>query len=90
MKGDLLKMKIFYNKAVSKIKCLQLIYILEVKDYEKNLTELVFILDKSGSMSGLEKDTVGGFNSMLKRQKESGGEVLVTTVLFNHETGNGS
>lgn len=50
---------------------------------KKNLTELVFILDKSGSMSGLEKDTVGGFNSMLKRQKESGGEVLVTTVLFN-------
>ena len=53
---------------------------------KKNLTELVFILDKSGSMSGLEKDTVGGFNSMLKKQKESGGEVLVTTVLFNHET----
>lgn len=52
---------------------------------KKNLTELVFILDKSGSMSGLEKDTVGGFNSMLKKQKESGGEVLVTTVLFNHE-----
>lgn len=53
---------------------------------KKNLTELVFILDKSSSMSGLEKDTVGGFNSMLKKQKESGGEVLVTTVLFNHET----
>ena len=53
---------------------------------KKNLTELVFILDKSGSMSGLEKDTVGGFNSMLKKQKESGGEVLVTTVLLNHET----
>lgn len=53
---------------------------------KKHLTELVFILDKSGSMSGLEKDTVGGFNSMLKRQKESGGEVLVTTVFFNHET----
>ena len=53
---------------------------------KKNLTELVFILDKSGSMSGLEKDTVGGFNSILKKQKESGGEVLVTTVLFNHET----
>ena len=53
---------------------------------KKNLTELVFILDKSGSMSGLEKDTVGGFNSMLKKQKESSGEVLVTTVLFNHET----
>lgn len=71
MKGDLFKMKIFYNKAVSKIKCLQLIYILEVKDYEKHLTELVFILDKSGSMSGLEKDTVGGFNSMLKSRKKA-------------------
>lgn len=51
---------------------------------KKNLTELVFILDKSGSMSGLESDTIGGFNSMLKKQQESGGEVLVTTVLFNH------
>ena len=44
---------------------------------KKNLTELVFILDKSGSMSGLEKDTVGGFNSMLKKQKESGGGGVV-------------
>ena len=40
MKGDLLKMKIFYNKAVSKIKCLQLIYILEVKDYEKEFNRI--------------------------------------------------
>lgn len=46
-------------------------------------TELVFILDKSGSMSGLEDDTIGGFNSMLKRQKEEIGEATITTVLFD-------
>lgn len=48
-----------------------------------NRTELVFILDRSGSMSGLEADTIGGFNSMLARQKEEPGEVTVTTVLFD-------
>jgi uncharacterized protein YegL len=48
-------------------------------------TELVFILDKSGSMAGLESDTLGGFNAMLKRQKKEPGEAVVTTVLFNHE-----
>ena len=48
--------------------------------------ELVFILDRSGSMSGLEKDTVGGFNSMLEKQKNTEGETLVSTVLFDHET----
>lgn len=47
------------------------------------LTELVFILDKSGSMSGLESDTIGGFNSMLEKQKAVVGECYVTTVLFN-------
>lgn len=47
------------------------------------LTELVFILDRSGSMSGLESDTVGGFNAMLKKQKEEPGDALVTTVLFD-------
>lgn len=46
-------------------------------------TELVFILDKSGSMSGLESDTVGGFNSMLKKQQAEPGEAFVTTVLFD-------
>lgn len=71
MKGDLLKMKIFYNKAVSKIKCLQLIYILEVKDYEKNLTELVFILDKSVSMSGLEKIRSADLIRCLKSRKKA-------------------
>jgi uncharacterized protein YegL len=48
------------------------------------LTELVFILDKSGSMSGLEADTIGGFNSMLAKQKAIGGECLITTVLFDN------
>ena len=52
---------------------------------KKNLTELVFILDRSGSMSGLEKDTIGGFNSMLKKQKDEEGEAIVTTVLFDNK-----
>ena len=50
---------------------------------KKNLTELVMILDRSGSMSGLEDDTIGGYNSMLKKQRETEGEVLVSTVLFD-------
>lgn len=50
---------------------------------KKNLTELVFILDRSGSMQGLEADTIGGFNSMLKKQKKELGEALVSTVLFD-------
>lgn len=49
----------------------------------ENLTELVFILDRSGSMSGLESDTIGGFNSMIKKQKKEDGEALVSTVLFD-------
>lgn len=49
----------------------------------ENLTELVFILDRSGSMSGLERDTIGGFNSMLEKQKKESGEAFVTTVLFD-------
>lgn len=48
-----------------------------------NTTELVFILDKSGSMSGLESDTIGGYNAMLKKQQEEPGEAIVTTVLFD-------
>lgn len=48
-------------------------------------TELVFILDRSGSMAGLEQDTIGGFNSMLEKQKKEEGECYVTTVLFDHE-----
>lgn len=49
------------------------------------LTELVFILDRSGSMNGLEEDTIGGFNGMLKKQKAEGEKVNVTTVLFDDE-----
>ena len=54
-------------------------------DMRKNLTEIVFILDRSGSMSGLEKDTIGGFNSMIRKQKKIKGEALVSTVLFDNE-----
>ena len=50
------------------------------------MTELVFILDRSGSMSGLEKDTIGGFNSMIEKQKREEGEALVSTVLFDSES----
>lgn len=50
---------------------------------KENLTELVFILDKSGSMSPLVDDTIGGFNSLLKKQKNEKGQCVVTTVLFN-------
>ena len=53
---------------------------------KKNLTELVFILDRSGSMSGLEGDTIGGFNAMIEKQKKEPGEALVSTVLFDNET----
>ena len=49
----------------------------------KNVTELVFILDRSGSMRGLESDTIGGFNSMLGKQKKEEGEAYVSTVLFD-------
>lgn len=49
-----------------------------------NLTELVFILDRSGSMAGLESDTIGGFNAMLEKQRKEPGDALVTTVLFDN------
>jgi len=51
---------------------------------KENLTELVFILDESGSMSNLVSDTIGGFNSMIEKQKSEDGECLVSAVLFNH------
>lgn len=51
----------------------------------KGLTELVFILDRSGSMSGLEADTIGGFNSMIIKQKKGEGEAIVSTVLFDDQ-----
>ena len=53
---------------------------------KKNLTELVFILDRSGSMSGLERDTIGGFNAMIEKQKKQDGECVVSTVLFNNDS----
>ena len=53
---------------------------------KKNLTELVFILDRSGSMSSLESDTIGGFNAMIEKQKKQDGECIVSTVLFDDES----
>lgn len=50
---------------------------------KKGLTEIVFILDRSGSMAGLESDTIGGFNSMLEKQKNEDGEAIVSVVLFD-------
>ena len=50
---------------------------------KKNLIEIVFILDRSGSMAGLESDTIGGFNSLIAKQKKEEGQALVTTVLFD-------
>lgn len=50
---------------------------------KKGLTELVFILDRSGSMGGLESDTIGGYNSLLEKQKQEEGECILTTVLFD-------
>ena len=53
---------------------------------KKNLTELVFILDRSGSMQGLEKDTIGGFNSLIEKQKKVEGDALISTVLFANKS----
>ena len=53
---------------------------------KKNLTELVFILDRSGSMAGLEEDTIGGFNAMIEKQRQEPGEAVVSTVLFDSES----
>ena len=54
------------------------------KCMRKKLTEIVFILDRSGSMHGLEKDTIGGFNSLIEKQKKVDGEVLISTILFDN------
>ena len=51
---------------------------------KKNLTELVFIMDRSGSMAGLEKDTIGGFNAMIEKQKAEAGDAYISTVLFDN------
>ncbi|MGN0523344.1 MAG: hypothetical protein ACI4IG_03620 [Eubacterium sp.] len=55
------------------------------KTNKNGVTELVFILDRSGSMGGLESDTIGGFNSMIEKQKSQDGKCYVSTVLFDHE-----
>lgn len=57
---------------------------MEVMNMRKNLTEIVFILDRSGSMHGLEDDTIGGFNSMIEKQKQADGDALISTVLFDN------
>lgn len=53
---------------------------------KKGLTELVFILDRSGSMSGLEADTIGGFNSLIEKQKKEEGEAFISTILFDDKS----
>ena len=83
--GDQKSQQKIYNMVVSR-NVYSHIFILEVIIMKQNLTELVFIIDRSGSMAGLEVDTIGGFNGMLQKQKKAEGEVLVTTVLFNHES----
>ena len=55
-----------------------------MKKTNNNITELVFILDRSGSMSGLESDTIGGFNSLIEKQKKQNGKCYVSTVLFDN------
>ena len=56
-----------------------------IRNANEHLTELVFLLDRSGSMAGLTSDTVGGFNALIEKQKRETGQCLVTTVLFDHE-----
>lgn len=56
-----------------------------MKRTKNNMTELVFILDRSGSMGGLEADTIGGFNALIEKQKKQDGKCYVSTVLFDHE-----
>ena len=69
----------------SKVDILESIQQRRIINMKKDLTELVFILDRSGSMSGLESDTIGGYNALLKKQQEQPGEAIVTTVLFDDE-----
>lgn len=57
---------------------------MKAKKENNNSTELVFILDRSGSMSGLESDTIGGFNAMIQKQKKEPGEAYVSTILFDN------
>ena len=59
-------------------------FLIQENKMKKGLTEIVFILDRSGSMGGLEQDTIGGFNSMIEKQKKESGGAIISTVLFNH------
>ena len=59
---------------------------IEEKVNRKNITELVFILDRSGSMAGMEEDTIGGFNAMIEKQKKQSGEAFVTTITFSNQS----
>ena len=70
-------MEFLYPKSINNLA--------EDRAMKAGLTEIVFILDKSGSMSGLEKDTIGGYNSFIEKQKNVEGEALVSTVLFSDE-----
>lgn len=58
----------------------------KTNEIQNNTTEMVFILDRSGSMGGLEKDTIGGFNSLIEKQKKQDEKCYVSTILFDHET----
>ena len=55
-----------------------------MENKKNNVTELVFILDRSGSMAGFERDTIGGFNSTIEKQRKQDGKVYVSTVLFDN------
>ena len=54
------------------------------ENFKNGITELVFLLDRSGSMAGLESDTIGGFNSLIEKQKKQDGKCYISTVLFDH------
>ncbi len=87
--GDQVNKNINYNVVVRlKTKFQSYNHIIFLGDVfmKNNITELVFILDKSGSMSGLEKDTIGGFNSMIRKQLKEEGECFVSTILFNNNS----
>ena len=91
LRVDLFYLQVMYyclvrtNKASQKEACNKNNYNMEVIIMKKGLTEIVYILDRSGSMRGLEKDTIGGFNSMMDKQKETGEDAYVSTILFDNE-----
>jgi uncharacterized protein YegL len=62
------------------------VFIMQETTQKNNLTEIVFILDRSGSMAGLEADTIGGFNGLIQKQKSEDGEAIISTVLFDDKS----